>query len=212
MQQLGYLWTDFHENWYFNIFRKSVEKIQVSFKFDKNIGYFTWRHVHMILSCRILPIMRNVSDRSSREGQTYILCSVTVFRESCRSWDNLEKLGRAGHATDENKTHAVCMLDARGYIHTHQNMYYLLLFHGSKNFSNVPQCYTFIAWLVITMTECVYCAIRTEFFNIIEVNLYPWRVIHGHSSRDRGMSQCGITVVTVNLLGMVMFVTKPHLR
>ena len=28
--------TDFYEIWYLNIFRKTVEKIQVSFKYDKN--------------------------------------------------------------------------------------------------------------------------------------------------------------------------------
>jgi hypothetical protein len=36
-------WTDFHESLHFWIFRKSVEKIQVSLKSDKNNGYFTWR-------------------------------------------------------------------------------------------------------------------------------------------------------------------------
>ena len=38
---------------------------------------------------------------------------------------------------------------------------------------SVLHVYTYIAWLVITKTECVYCEIRTEFVNIIEVNLYP---------------------------------------
>jgi len=41
MEQLGSHWTDFHENLYFNTFRKSVEKIQVSLKPDKNKWYFT---------------------------------------------------------------------------------------------------------------------------------------------------------------------------
>ena len=38
---------DFHEIWYMNVFRKSVQKIQVSFKSDKNNGYFTWRPVRI---------------------------------------------------------------------------------------------------------------------------------------------------------------------
>jgi len=42
MEQLGSHLTDFHEILYFNIFRKSVEKIQVSLKPDKNNRYFTW--------------------------------------------------------------------------------------------------------------------------------------------------------------------------
>ena len=39
--------TDFHEIWYLNIFRNSVEKIQVSLKSDNNDGYFTWRAIHI---------------------------------------------------------------------------------------------------------------------------------------------------------------------
>jgi hypothetical protein len=41
MEQLGSHWTDFHEIMYLNIFRKSIEKIQVSFKSNKSNGYFT---------------------------------------------------------------------------------------------------------------------------------------------------------------------------
>jgi len=47
MEQLGAHWTDFHEIWYLSIFRKSVEKIQVSLKSDKNNGYFTWRPIYI---------------------------------------------------------------------------------------------------------------------------------------------------------------------
>ena len=41
MEQLGSLRTNFHENLYLSISRKSVTKVQVSLKSDKNIGYFT---------------------------------------------------------------------------------------------------------------------------------------------------------------------------
>ena len=41
MEQLGSCWTDFDEIWYLSIFRKSVEKIQVSLKSDKSNGYIT---------------------------------------------------------------------------------------------------------------------------------------------------------------------------
>jgi hypothetical protein len=43
MEQLGYRRMDFHEIWYLNIFRKSVEKIQVRLKYDKNNWQFTVR-------------------------------------------------------------------------------------------------------------------------------------------------------------------------
>ena len=41
IEQLGSHWTDFHENRYFNIFRKSVAKFQLSSNSGKNNGYFT---------------------------------------------------------------------------------------------------------------------------------------------------------------------------
>jgi small-conductance mechanosensitive channel len=47
MEQLGCFWTYVHEIFYLNIFRKSVEKISVSLKFDKNNGRFTWRRMYL---------------------------------------------------------------------------------------------------------------------------------------------------------------------
>jgi hypothetical protein len=47
MEQLGSHYMDFHEIWYLIIFRKSVEKIQISLKSDKNKGYFTWRPTYI---------------------------------------------------------------------------------------------------------------------------------------------------------------------
>jgi hypothetical protein len=47
MMQLGSRWTDFHEIWYLNINRKSVDKIQASLKSDKNNGHFTWRPMYI---------------------------------------------------------------------------------------------------------------------------------------------------------------------
>jgi hypothetical protein len=46
MEQLGYLWTDFHEIWYLSFLRKSVENIQVPLKSDKNNGCFTQKPMH----------------------------------------------------------------------------------------------------------------------------------------------------------------------
>ena len=47
MQQIGSHSTDFHEIWYLRIFRKSIDKIQIPLKSDKNNGYFTRRHVYI---------------------------------------------------------------------------------------------------------------------------------------------------------------------
>ena len=77
MEQLGSHWTDFHEIWYPNIFRKFVEKIRVLLKYDKNNGCFTWRPVYfLIVSRSTLLRMRNVSDKNCRENQnTHFICS-----------------------------------------------------------------------------------------------------------------------------------------
>jgi len=40
----------------------------------------------------------------SEKIKTQILCLITFFLKSCRLWDNLEKYGRAGQATDDKIT------------------------------------------------------------------------------------------------------------
>ena len=50
LRQLGSQWTDFNEVWYLSIFRKSVEKTQVSLKSDNNNVYFTLRRVYIYIS------------------------------------------------------------------------------------------------------------------------------------------------------------------
>jgi hypothetical protein len=49
MEQLGSHWTDFYEIWYLSIFRKFIEKIQVSCKSDNNSGHFTWTPMHIFI-------------------------------------------------------------------------------------------------------------------------------------------------------------------
>jgi hypothetical protein len=77
MEQLGTHWTDFHYIWHLSVFRKSVKKIQVSLKSDKNNGYFTWRPIYIFcLSRSVLLRTRNVSDKSCRENQnTHFMCN-----------------------------------------------------------------------------------------------------------------------------------------
>ena len=70
LMELGFHWTDFHETLYLSIFRKSVDKVEVWLKSDKNNGYFTWRPMFiLIVSLWILLRMSNVSDKSCRENQ-----------------------------------------------------------------------------------------------------------------------------------------------
>ena len=68
MEQFGFHWTDFHEILFLSIFRKSVKKIQVSLKADKNNGYFTGedQFTFIIISPSFPLGMRNVSDTNCR--------------------------------------------------------------------------------------------------------------------------------------------------
>jgi hypothetical protein len=104
MEQRGSHWTHFYEILYFSTFRKSVKKIQFSLKSDKNNGYFTWRLTYsMVISSRILLRMIDVSDRHCRENQnTLFTFYIYIFFKSYLLWDNMEKYGTAGQATDEN--------------------------------------------------------------------------------------------------------------
>jgi hypothetical protein len=68
--KIGSHLKDFREICYLSIFRKYVEKIQVSLKSDRSNGYFTWRPMYVfdhisVNSC----YMRKFSDKSCRESQ-----------------------------------------------------------------------------------------------------------------------------------------------
>jgi len=68
VEQLGSNWTDTHEIGYLSIFRKSAEKIQVSFKSDKNNSTLHEdQYTFLIISRSVLLRMRNVSDKRCRE-------------------------------------------------------------------------------------------------------------------------------------------------
>ena len=55
VEHLGSHWIDFHEIWYLNIFKKIVEKTEVSLISDENNGvlyiiqYSVWRQVQSLL-------------------------------------------------------------------------------------------------------------------------------------------------------------------
>ena len=99
MEQLGTHWTDFHGTRYLSIFRKSVEKIQLSLKSDNNNEYFTWRFMYFfIISRSVLFRIRNVPDKSSRENQNTHFAFNNFFFENRAvyeiGWKNTVKAGR----------------------------------------------------------------------------------------------------------------------
>jgi len=93
MEQFGFYWTDFHEILNSITLRKSVEKIQVSLKSDKNNCYFTYRPIHICdtvsLNCsyneKCFKVVKNI--------KIFILCSIFFFIENrvvCEiNWKNI---------------------------------------------------------------------------------------------------------------------------
>jgi hypothetical protein len=63
MEQLGSHLTDFREILYLRIFRKSVEKFQVSLKSDKNNGHFTGRPVYI---CNSISLNTSQNEKYTR--------------------------------------------------------------------------------------------------------------------------------------------------
>ena len=74
---------DFDEILYLSNFRKSVEKIQVALKSDKNNGCFTERpmYIFFVVSLSILLRMRTILTVSCRENQNahFIILFVYLF-------------------------------------------------------------------------------------------------------------------------------------
>ena len=97
LDQLVYYWTNFHDMHYLSIFfRKSVDKIQVSLKSDKNDGYLTWRHsAYMIITRWILLRVTNISEKVVEGNKahvwssgTFLLKIVSFVRLYGRVWRN----------------------------------------------------------------------------------------------------------------------------
>jgi len=86
--------TDFHIIWYLGIFRKSVKKIQVPIKSDKNNGYVTWRPIYVSDHISLISSLNETcSDKRCRENGNTHYMSNNFFRKPCHLWDNVENIG-----------------------------------------------------------------------------------------------------------------------
>jgi len=81
MEQLGSHWTDFHEILFMHIFRKFVEKIQVSLKSVKNNRYSTWRTMYNFLSNldQFFLEWEMFETKFVEKIKPHVLCSITFF-------------------------------------------------------------------------------------------------------------------------------------
>ena len=104
-------------------FRKSVKKIQVSLKSDKNNEHFTWRIFHIydiwLNSFRV----KNVLDKSCRQNRNTHFTFNNFLRKSHRLWDKVEKSGRARGATNDVtiwRIHVACWIRKSICTHAHE--------------------------------------------------------------------------------------------
>jgi hypothetical protein len=119
MEQLGSHRTNFRSIWYLNIFRKSIEKIQVWLNSDKKKGYFTWRPMYIYDNISLISYYNEKYFGKVVDAvKPHFISSTFLFRMSCRLWDNVEEYGRARQATDDNimlrRKCATCMPDNEG--------------------------------------------------------------------------------------------------
>jgi hypothetical protein len=125
VDQLGSHWKHIYEIWYLKIFRRSVDKIQISLQSEKNKGHFTWRPTCNFLntSRSFLLRMRNVSDKSCRENQnTHFEFSNFFFNPAAYEimWKDIVEWGRpqmtiwrtriAFLVPKTTNTHTVCVI------------------------------------------------------------------------------------------------------
>jgi hypothetical protein len=88
-----------------SIFRKSVEKIQVSLKSGKNSGHFRWTQIYIYLWAYLAHFFLGwemLQKNFVKKIKTHILCSMTFSWKSFRLWDNVENFCRAGQDTYDN--------------------------------------------------------------------------------------------------------------
>jgi len=97
MEQLGSHWKDFHEIWHFSIFRKSIEKIQVSLKSARNNKHFTWSPIRIFLSYLAhFFLEREMFQTRFKKKSKHISCSIAFFSKIMPfiRWKNIVEPGR----------------------------------------------------------------------------------------------------------------------
>jgi len=67
------------------------------------------QYTFSIIFLSFLPRMKNISGNFRENRNTHLINKI-CFRKSCRLWENVEKICRAGQAT-YNTAQAYCMLD-----------------------------------------------------------------------------------------------------
>jgi len=144
---------------------------------------YIYIYIYIYISGSILLRMRNVFN-VVKKIKTHILCSFLPPQKSCPFYDNVEKYGIAGQATDDNMAHAHCWLDTWG--HTICNIYCFST--ATVVCKNVPQCHvirTLPAFVIILISPPTEVWYRHNHMRII---LYK---VHDYKTKISAVRQYG---------------------
>jgi hypothetical protein len=146
MEELGFNWTDFHEIWYLNIFRKSLEKIQVSLKSGSNNGTLHEdEFAYLIISRSVILRKKLFRTKVVEKINTHILRSVApphppppedraVYE---KLWNSVAERGR--RLITIWSIRIACLITRA--TDTHSECVILIAFHCNKGQTNAPQFY-----------------------------------------------------------------------
>jgi hypothetical protein len=111
-EQLGSHWTDFYEIWCLGIFRKTVEKIQVPLKSDKNNGNFTQIRAYIGDNISfIFSLNKKCSEKTCRRNQNTHFISNDVSKIVVpfnRQYGEI-RYSRTDHRWKYNRAHTLYM-------------------------------------------------------------------------------------------------------
>jgi len=87
----------------FEFFRKSVEKIQVSWKSAKNDGYFTWRPIRILyhVSLSYFNNEKSFRHKLQRKSKHTYYVQIFFFSKIASLWNEVEKYCRPGQVIDD---------------------------------------------------------------------------------------------------------------
>jgi hypothetical protein len=137
----------------------------------------------MILSCSVLIRMRNISDKSCTENQnTHFVFNTFSFRKLFRLWDNVEKCGTAGQATDDHtmrRMRFACWLNKA--TDTHSEYIILIAFSHQQWLPKGTYIFTHTLSVFYRLQASQLCSFFVEITQLgtashIWAHTYTWRV------------------------------------
>jgi len=118
--------------------KKTIQKIQLSLKSDKNNSLIKWIRMYINDNISLTSPKKGICFKVVEKTRTHILYSITFFRKSCRLSDCVEKHCRA---TEDNIIRCICFACWITKATNTHYMYCFLIFHCNNGYANAPQCY-----------------------------------------------------------------------